>query len=334
MTTKASIGFGALVQRFFCDRLMNQQDVSTRTIAAYRDTFRLLFGFMQKKHRCIPSDLTLSMFDANLILDFLNYLETDRGNCVRSRNARLAAIRSFFHYVAAETPELLSLSNRVLAIPMKRFDRPAVRFLSKEEMDAILHAPDVSRWTGRRDVAMFNTLYNSGARVSELIGIHVQDVNLRGNPTVSLHGKGRKERVIPLWKMTARLLTKWKEEIPGHPTTPLFPDSRGHPLSRSGVQFRLRLSVQTATRNCPSLAGKSVSPHLVRHTTAMHMLQSGVDITVIALCLGHESIQTTHMYMEADLRMKEKAMARLEPQSIKQGRFKPADKLLRFLDSL
>ncbi|MBU8913564.1 MAG: site-specific integrase [Spirochaetales bacterium] len=333
-TTSSAAEFASLVQAFFCDRLMNQQDVSTRTVAAYRDTFRLLFGFIEKRHGCTPSDVTLGRLDADLILEFLRYLENERGNCVRTRNARLAAIRSFFQYVATETPEQLAQTNRVLAIPMKRYDRPAVRFLSKDEMDAIIRAPDSHTWTGRRDIAMFTTLYNTGARVSELTRICLEDLNLTGTPTVALHGKGRKQRTIPLWKTTGRLLKTWKREIPDTPKTPLFPDSRGTTLSRSGVEYRLRRSVQVATGRCPSLTGRSIHPHLIRHTTAMHMLHSGVDIAVIALWLGHESIQTTHMYMEADLRAKEKALACLQPPSVTQVRFKADDRLLRFLESL
>jgi len=328
-------GFSKLVQTFFCERLINQQNVSKRTIQAYRDTFRLLFGFIRNRYGCNPSDMTISNLDADLVLNFLNYLEHDRGNCVRTRNARLAAIRAFFQFTASEVPEYLALISRVLAIPMKRFNRPSLRYLSKEEIGVLLSTPDQRTWIGRRDNTMFTTLYNTGARVSELIGICVKDIAFTGkSASVTLHGKGRKERTVPLWKTTARLLKRWMKEIPDESTSSLFSDINGNALSRSGVEFRLRSCAKKGAQSCPSLGKQSISPHLVRHTTAMHMLHAGVDLSVIALWLGHESIQSTHMYMEADLQTKEKAMSRLEPPTSKNLRFVPKDKLLRFLEGL
>lgn len=334
-THESSSDFSKLVQTFFCERLINQQDVSSRTVTAYRDTFCLLFRFIEKRDGCLPDQITLAHLNANLIVDFLNYLEQDRGNCIRTRNARLAAIRSFFQFASLEVPDCLSLVNRVLAIPMKRFDRPSIRYLTREEIEALIAAPNHLTWVGRRDIAMFTTLYNTGARVSELIRIRLEDIFiLNKSASISLHGKGRKNRTVPLWKSTAKRLKNWIQEIPNYPDTPLFPDAKGNALSRSGVEFRLKCAAKKASETCISISRQSVSPHLIRHTTAMHMLQSGVDISVIALWLGHESIQTTHMYMEADLRTKEIAMSKIEPSSEIQIRYKPKDKLLQFLEAL
>jgi len=327
--------FTRLVQKFFSERLINQQNVSSKTVAAYRDTFRLLFQFIKKQNGCSPSDLTLSNLNADLILDFLNYLEEKRGNCIRTRNARLAAIRAFFQFAALEEPEEAARVNRVLAIPMKRFDRPSVKYLSKEEINTLLSALDKTTWIGRRDFAMFTTMYNTGARVSELIGICLKDVSFsQSSGSVSLHGKGRKERTIPLWKSTTAILKKWKREISDYPGSPMFPNANGRELSRLGVEFRLRCSNKKAGVICSSLRTKSVSPHVIRHTIAMHILHSGVDLSVIALWLGHESIQTTHMYMEADLKTKEKALSLINSPKNKSAKFKPKDKLLQFLEGL
>jgi site-specific recombinase XerD len=277
----------------------------------------------------------LAHLDAELIVDFLNHLEQHRGNCIRTRNARLASIRSFFQFAALEVPECLALINRVLAVPMKRYDRPPIRYLSREEIEALIAAPHHQTWVGRRDIAMFSTLYNTGARVSELISIRLADVYFSNkSASISLHGKGRKNRAVPLWKSTAKRLKNWMQEIPNYPDTPLFPDAKGNGLSRSGVEFRLKCAAKKASETCVSISRQSVSPHLIRHTTAMHMLQSGVDIAVIALWLGHESIQTTHMYMEADLHAKEIAMSKIEPSSGREVRFRPKDKLLQFLEEL
>lgn len=334
-THESSSDFSKLVQTFFCERLINQQDVSSRTVAAYRDTFRLLFRFIEKRDCCRPDQITLAHLNANLIVDFLNYLEQDRKNCIRTRNARLAAIRSFFQFASLEVPDCLSLINRVLAIPMKRFDRPSIRYLTREEIEALIAAPNHQTWVGRRDIAMFTTLYNTGARVSELIRIQLGDVFISNkSASISLHGKGRKNRTVPLWKSTVKRLKHWIKEIPNYPITPLFPDAQGNNLSRSGVEFRLKCAAKKASKSYTSISRQSVSPHLIRHTTAMHMLQSGVDISVIALWLGHENIQTTHMYMEADLHTKETAMSKIEPPLERQIRFIPKDRLLQFLEEL
>ena len=322
-----------LLQRFFAERLMDQQNVSKRTVASYRDTFRLLLLYMERRNKVAPCDLTLGELGPDAITDFLKYLEAERGNCIRTRNARLAAIRSFLHYAAAFDLAFISSIQRVLAIPMKRFNRPTVGFLSREEIGAILDSTDAT-WSGRRDQVLFRTLYNTGARVSEIISITVRDLDLSGSKSLTLHGKGRKERVVPLWHTTIRALKGWIRELGGSPDGPVFASAQGHGLSRPGVEHRLRLAVSVAAKNCPSLRGKRVSPHTIRHTTAMHLLQSGIDLSVIALWLGHESPTTTHMYMEADLAMKERALATLAQPPGRRQRYRPSDKLLNFLETL
>jgi integrase/recombinase XerD len=251
-----------------------------------------------------------------------------------SRNARLAALRSFFHYVAIRDPLQLPLVGRVLAIPTKRHDRPMLGFLSREEVDAVQAAPDRTTWSGRRDHVLFAALYNTGARVSEIADLRA--VDFTANPTATLHlrGKGRKERVVPLWKTTGRLLAAWLAENGRAPERPLFPNRDGRRMSRSGVASRLRLAVTKASSACPSLRGRHISPHTLRHTTAMHLLQAGVDITVIALWLGHESPATTHAYVEANLAMKKTALDKLAEPAHRRVRFVPSDDLLSFLDRL
>jgi site-specific recombinase XerD len=223
---------------------------------------------------------------------------------------------------------------RVLAIPAKRFDRPLVGFLSRQEIDALIAAPNTAGWSGRRDHVLFATLYNTGARVSEIIGVKRRDVALNGSPFVQLHGKGRKDRSVPLWRTTRNALYQWLAQLPSSPDHPVFPNRTGRPLSRSGVEDRLDRAVRTAAAHCPSLRDRRVTPHVVRHSTAMHLLQAGVDITVIALWLGHESPTTTHLYVEADLRMKERALEKVQPAQVFAGRYRPSDKLLAFLESL
>lgn len=330
----ASPTFPSLLQDFFCQRLVQQRDASARTVESYRDAFRLLLQFAADRLGKPPTDMTLSDIDPSLVLAFLDHLERRRRNSVRSRNARLAAIRSFMHYASFRDPAGLPSIQRVLGIPMKRFDRPLLGYLSREEIDAILAAPDLSRWNGRRDRAMLTTLYNTGARVSEVVGLQLGDLLLDRENRVRIRGKGRKERVVPLWKSTATMLTAWLRDVPSEERLPLFPNRAGHSLSRSGVAHRLAVATRTAARTCPSLKAKRVSPHTLRHTTAMHLLQSGVGITVIALWLGHESPVTTHMYVEADLTMKRRALDRVPPPAGRRSRFAPSDRLLGFLDGL
>lgn len=326
--------FPTLLQDFFGQRLIAQRQASPRTVAAYRDAFRLLLGYAQNRLHTPASALTLAQLDAPLILDFLDHLETARQNSARTRNARLAALRSFLHYAALRDPTALAVIQRVLAIPTKRFDRPLLGYLSREEMEAILAATNRATWSGHRDHVLLATLYNTGARVSEIIAVRVGDVVVDHVAHVRLHGKGRKDRTVPLWKNTAKRLREWLPRVKAGPDTPLFPNGRGQALSRSGVESRLRTAVTLATAGCPSLAAHRISPHTLRHTTAMHLLQSGVDLSVIALWLGHESMDTTHLYIEADLAMKERALAKLQDPPSTACRYHASDRLLAFLDSL
>lgn len=334
ITSKTNTDLARLLQAFFCQRLIQQRQASPRTVSGYRDAFRLLLRFAEVYAGKPISRLALSDLKAPLILAFLDDLEVQRHNTVRSRNARLAAIRAFLHFAAVEEPTVLPVIQQVLAIPMKRFDRPLVGFLSRAEMEAILQAPDSHTWSGRRDRALLTTLYNTGARVSEIVAVRRMDLECEHGLALHLHGKGRKERVVPLWKRTSRLLRDWSSRIGPEPQQPLFPNRYNQTMTRSGVASRLHEATLSATPSCPSLSGKRVSPHLVRHTTAMHLLQAGVDITVIALWLGHESVETTHQYLEADLKMKEHALAALQPPAVATSRFKPSDALLTFLDGL
>jgi integrase/recombinase XerD len=330
----ASPSFPVLLQDFFCQRLIDQSDVSARTVASYRDAFRLLLRYAEKRTHKSPVDLTLADLDAPLILGFLNHLEKDRGNSARSRNARLAAVRSFLHYASHRDPAALPEIQRVLAIPMKRFDQPLLGFLSRDEMQAVLDAPDQTTWSGKRDHVMLTTFYNTGARVSEITALRVADVELGRSPSIHLLGKGRKQRVTPLWRTTAKLLREWLAHVRPGSDSPLFPNSEGKTLSRAGVEQRLRVAVAHARQQCPSLRKRRVSPHTLRHTTAMHLLQSGVDITVIALWLGHESPETTHRYVEADLAMKERALGSLPEPSVRKASYRASDRVLAFLDTL
>lgn len=324
-----------LVQRFFLDHLGEQRAVSAQTVAAYRDTLRLLLNYAAAALHRTPSAITLPDLDAPLLLAFLDHLEKDRGNSVRSRNARLAAIRTFLKYASHHDLASLATIERALAIPLKRFDRPMVGFLSRPEISAILEAPDRLSWAGQRDRALLSMMYNTGARVSEMIGMRCRDVVLEGQPAVHLRGKGRKERSVPLWRPTAALIKFWRRQIGDPPgDSILFPNRSGGRMTRSNVTQRLNLAVAIAGRKNPGLLDRPVTPHTVRHTTAMHLLQSGVDITVIALWLGHEDTATTHMYVEADLTMKEQALMKLQPSTAAPGRFRASDNLMSFLHSL
>jgi integrase/recombinase XerD len=323
-----------LLQAFFVERLINQRNASPQTVAAYRDSFRLLLQFARRHLGLAPERLALTDLDASTVLAFLNYLEHERHNTIRSRNARFAAIRSFFHFAALKEPLALPVIQRVLAIPMKRFDKPLLGFLSHTEMQAILDAPDGSTWCGQRDRLMFATLYNTGGRVSEITGLCVADVALEGSASVRLHGKGRKDRSVPLWRTTAAQIRHWLPRIDGRPDRPLFPSVSGGRMSRPAVTARLQLAVRGAAAHCPPLTKRRVSPHTIRHSTAMRMLQAGVDITLIALWLGHENPATTHMYVEADLAMKERALKAVQPPHIKQTRYRPTDRVLQFLQTL
>ena len=335
MSGKSSeIRFVQLVQDFFCQHLIAHRNASSQTVQSYRDALRLLFRYVEGRTRKAPADLELSDLDAPLILDFLDHLEVDRHNSVRSRNARLAAIRSFMRYASFWDLTHLATVQRVLAIPMKRFDRPLMDFLSRDEIQAILSAPDRSTWSGHRDAVMLTTFYNTGARVSEIIGLRVADLRLDQGPFLQIHGKGRKQRVVPLWRSSVKLLKAWLPHIADDRLAPVFPNRSRKPLSRSGVEHRLRVAVTAATKKCPTLQGRKISPHTLRHTTAMHLLQSGVDLAVIALWLGHESPVTTHLYVEADLSTKERALSKLQGPPTKIDRYHASDRLLAFLGGL
>ncbi len=326
--------FATLVREFFCDRLINQQNVSPHTVAAYRDSFRLLLGFVRQHHHKSPATLTMDDIDAPTVLAFLDDLEAGRGNAVRTRNARLAAIRAFVTYASARDPTVLPVAQRILAIPSKRFDRPLLGHLTRPEIEAVLDAPDRAQWSGRRDRVLFTLMYNTGARVSEAIGLSRSDLTVGPVASVRIRGKGRKDRTVPLWKATASLLTAWLSEIAPGEQTPLFPNRHGGALSRSGVEDRLEQAVSVAAAHCPSLQQKNVSPHTLRHTTAMHLLQAGVDVTLIALWLGHESPETTHQYMEADVEMKRRVLNQLSEPDGKTPRGPKTDDLLTFLEKL
>jgi site-specific recombinase XerD len=330
----AKTTFPALLQDFFCRRLVAERGASACTVASYRDAFELLLRFAERRTRRPPSSLTLADLDAPMVLAFLEHLEKQRGNSVRTRNNRLAAIRSFMRYASVRDPACLAVAQRVLAIPSKRFDTPVLGFVSQDEVKQILDAPSSSTWSGQRDRVLLATLYNTGGRVSEVAALRVADVLFERESAVHLHGKGRKERVVPLWKSTATELRRWLPRIDQRADAPLFPNRAGERLSRSGVEQRLRRAVAAATRCCPSLAGRRVTPHTLRHATAMHMLQSGVDLAVIALWLGHESPATTHAYVEADLAMKAAALRQVADPSPGRARFRATDRLLAFLDGL
>ncbi len=319
-----------LLEAFFTDRLVRQRRSSPHTIAAYRDTFRLLLSFAQSRLHKAPSALLLADLDAAFIGEFLDHLETTRRNGARTRNTRLAAIHSFLRYVATREPAHGALIQRVLAIPQKRFERNVVRFLARCDAEALIAAPATDTWLGRRDHALIVLAIQTGLRVSELTGLRCEDVVLGHGPHVRCHGKGRKERATPLTQPTATVLRAWLRERKSAPHDPLFPSVRGGTLSRDAVE---RLVAKHAAR-CPSLRGRHVSPHVLRHTTAVDLLQAGVDRSVIALWLGHEQVETTQIYLDADLAMKERALARTATLPVHAARYRPTDELLAFLQGL
>jgi integrase/recombinase XerD len=324
----------ALLQRFFTDRLTAQMEASPNTIAGYRDTFRLLLRYASQRHAKPPTKLKIEDLDTALIGDFLAHVEKVRRNCARSRNTRLAAIRSFYRYVAMNAPEHALHCQRILSMPNKRYTRRSVDFIDRTEMEALLTAPDISTWIGRRDRAILLLALQTGLRVSELINLDCCDVVLGVGAHIRCEGKGRKERSTPLRRDSAKLLAAWLKERSGNDDEPIFPTIRGHRLSRDAVEHIVRKYTVAASKACASLAGKRVSPHVLRHSTAMDLLQNGVDRTVIALWLGHESVETTQIYMHADMRLKEKALARVAPTTSRPGRYRPDDALLNFLESL
>jgi len=322
------------MQGFFTERLIGQRRASPNTINSYRDTFRLLLHFAHQHTRKTPSDLELVDVDATLVAAFLDHLEHGRGNSVSTRNNRLAAIHSLFNYAAFRHPDHAETIQRVLAIPAKKTERQLVSFLTDTETVALIQAPDRATWTGRRDHALILTAIHTGLRVSELTTLTNADIELGYGAHLRCHGKGRKERITPLTTETVAVLQTWMTERRGAPTDPLFPSRRGSPLSRDAVAARITHHTKTAAAACPTLATKRVTPHTLRHTCAMRLLHAGVDTTVIALWLGHESVDTTQIYLHADLSIKERAIARTSPTGTRPGRYNPPDKLLAFLEAL
>jgi integrase/recombinase XerD len=323
-----------LLQSFFTIRLMTQRNASAHTIASYRDTFRLLLQFAQKRLCKAPSQLVLGDLDASLVDAFLEDLENGRRNSARSRNLRLTAIRSFFRYAALEAPAQSGIIHRVLAIPNQRQPRALVGFLTRPEIEALLAAPDRTQWLGRRDHAFLITAVQTGLRLSEMTALRHEDVSLAAGAHVRCRGKGRKERCTPLAKPTVAVLRQWIREQGSGDSKTLFPSTRGGPLSADGVQHLLARHVARARKSCVSLRKKRVSPHVLRHAAAMELLQAGVDRAVIALWLGHESVETTQIYLDADLELKEQALARTNPVKGAPKRYRPDDELLAFLKQL
>lgn len=322
------------LQTFFTDRLVQQRQASPRTIAAYRDTLRLLLTFVHARTGQLPAQLDWDDLDATTIAAFLTYLETERHNSTRTRNARLTAIRSLFSYAALRHPEHALLIQRVLAIPPKRFDKRMVTFLTAAEIDALLAAPDQARWEGRRDRILMLLAIQTGLRVSEITGLNCGDITLGAGANVRCEGKGRKQRAVPLTNPVKILLRLWLGERVGHPNDPLFPTRTGRRLSRDAVALRVSTHAAAAAQQCPSLSGKKIHPHVMRHSCAMSLLQAGVDTSVIALWLGHAGVRSTDAYLHADMSIKEKALALTTPASAKPGRYRPTDKTLAFLEGL
>lgn len=322
------------MQLFFTERMAKQRQASPATMRSYRNTFTLLLGFVQARTGKAPSSLDWEDLGADTISAFLEHLETERHNCARSRNTRLAALRSLFRYAALRHPEHAGTIQQVLGIPQKRYDKKLVQFLEPDEVIALLGAPDLGRWEGRRDRALWALAVQTGLRLSELTGLNCGDVELASGPHVRCLGKGRKQRSVPLTTGTLAILRVWRQERGGLRDEPLFPTRTGRRLSDDAVESRFSVHKALAARTAPSLAAKPLSPHSLRHTCAMTLLRSGVDIAVISLWLGHADIRSTQIYLHADMRIKERALARTTPTSAKPGRYRPKDSLLTFLESL
>lgn len=328
--------FQILLQRYFLERLINQRNVSHCTISSYRDTFRLLLKYLKEEKNCAPDKLTIDRINAENVLDFLKHLKVVRGNNISTVNNRLAAIHSFMDYVAYQNPEYLFVVQQVRAIPYKKNETKALEYLSAVEVEAILNSCDLKTPAGRRDRIMVALFYNTGVRVTELLSVKISDISINQNATstVQVLGKGRKHRVVPLWKTTATFLSEFIRETAKKGDDYLFTSSSGKQLSRSGAKYRLDCLVKSSLTACPTLERINVTPHTFRHTTAMHLLQAGVDLSTIAIWLGHESIETTHKYMTADLHLKERALAQVKEPDLKGFRYKPSNDVLIFLDSL
>lgn len=326
--------FAALLQAFFAERLIRERRVSHHTVAAYRDCFRLLFGFAKQRLSKPPSLLLLEELDAPFVVDFLEYLETERAISARSRNARLAALHSFFSYVALREPACAHQCQRVLAIPSKRHEKRPIDFLLPDEIDALLGIIDRSTWIGRRDRTLLSLAIQTGLRVSELVSLRCCDIVLGSSAYVRCEGKGRKQRCTPLRRDLVALVEAWLRERRGQPDDSAFPSQRGGALSRDALEKLLTKYATAAATKCPSLRTKRISPHVLRHSAAMELLRHGVDRTVIALWLGHESVETTHVYLHADLNLKEQALSKTSALGLKPGRFRADDDLVAFLEAL
>jgi integrase/recombinase XerD len=322
------------VQRFFIERLATQLGASHHTVASYRDTFRLLLKYASDHLGRAPTSLHIADIDAELVAGFLSFVETTRANSARSRNTRLAALRSFFKYVAFQEPQLLHHCQRILAMPAKRHEKRTVNYLRLAEIEAILAVPDSTTWCGRRDRTLLLLGLQTGLRVSELIQLKCEDVMLETGAHVRCIGKGRKERSTPLRKDCVEAVRAWLVERAAASTAPLFVSNRGERLSRDAVERLVAKHAERASHKCPTLKGKRITPHPLRHSSAMQLLQNGVDRTVIALWLGHESVETTQMYIHADLQIKQQALAKTQPVAVAPGRYRPTDELLAFLEGL
>jgi len=323
-----------LLEGFFTERLMHQRQASPHTIASYRDTFSLLLRFVQERTNKAPSTLSLQGLDAPVVGAFLEHLEKERGNSPRTRNTRLAAVHAFFRYAALYEPGASALIQRVLAIPSKRFEHTPIAFLTHEEIEALVAVPDTDTWLGRRDRTLLLLTVQTGLRVSELIGLCCQDVVLGHGAHVRCLGKGRKARCTPLREDAVKALSAWLEEHRGQPADPLFPNRGGGPLSHDSIEHLVGKYATIARQRCPSLEKKHITPHVLRHSTAMELLQHGVDPAVIALWLGHESVETTQIYLHADMKMKELALSKTTNVDVPPGRYHPDDELLAFLKGL
>lgn len=323
-----------LLERYFTHRLMQQRQASPHTISSYRDTFRMFLKFTYRHLHVPPSRITIEQIDVSTIMAFLNNLEQEHGICARSRNLRLTAIHSFFRYIAYELPTHAQQIQQVLAIPSKRFTRTLVGFLARPEIEALLATPDCRTWPGKRDHAFILTAVQTGLRLSEMTGLKQEDLLLDAGAHVRVIGKGRKERCVPLAKPTVSVLKIWLLEPQRGQNNLLFPNARGQRMTVHGVQYLLNKHRDVAAKTCPSLVNKRVTVHRLRHTMAMDLLQAGVDRSVIALWLGHESVETTQMYLEATLAMKEQALEKVTPIDGKLSRYKPDDQLLHFLNGL
>jgi site-specific recombinase XerD len=326
--------FPALLQRFFTERLITQQGASSYTVAGYRDTFRLLLQFAKGRLGRAPSALRLEELNAEFLEAFLEHLEHDRGNLPRTRNHRLSALHTFFQYVSLNEPAFIMQCQRILAIPMKRFERGPVEFLTEEESTALVSAPNAQTWIGRRDRALLLVAVQTGMRNSELTSLRCQDVELGVGAHLRCFGKGRKMRCTPLRPDVVIVLSAWLSEIGGDPDDPIFPSSRGGQLSADAFQRLVTRHVAFASHACPSLKTKTVTPHTLRHAAAMALLRRGIDLTVIALWLGHESTETTEVYLHADMQLKERALAHANPSGVVPDRYRPPDRLLAFLEGL